>query len=86
MTLAEKWEADGYAKGYAKGYTKGYAEGRAEARAEGYAELFCKLLTLRFGELAEPIVRRITSASEVERDRWVERLLTADTLDAVLRD
>ena len=72
MTLAEKWKAEGEAKG------------RAEGKAEGKADTLCKLLTLKFGELTEPMARRIASASEAELDRWVGRVLIADTLDAVL--
>ena len=68
MTLAEKWKAEGEAKG----------------RAEGKAETLRKLLTLKFGVLTEPIARRIAGASEAELDCWIERVLIADTLDAVL--
>ena len=72
MTLAEKWKAEGEARG------------RAEGKAEGKAELLRKLLALKFGELTETADQRIASASEAELDRYVERVLTADTLDAVL--
>jgi hypothetical protein len=41
-------------------------------------------LTLKFGELSERAALRIASASEAELDRWVERVLTADTLAAVV--
>jgi predicted transposase/invertase (TIGR01784 family) len=67
-TLAERWTAEGEARG----------------RAEGKAETLRKLLTLRFGELSETTELRISSASESELDRWVERVLTADTLAAVV--
>jgi predicted transposase/invertase (TIGR01784 family) len=75
-TIAEKWTAEGRAEGEARG--------RAEGKAEGKADTLRKLLTLRFGELSEPTQLRIAGASEAELDRWVERVLTADTLDAVL--
>ncbi|HKY35150.1 MAG TPA: Rpn family recombination-promoting nuclease/putative transposase [Polyangiaceae bacterium] len=68
MTIAEKWEA----------------KGRAEGKAEGKAEALRKQLTQKFGALPEATTRRIASASEVELDRWLERVLTADTLDAVI--
>ena len=79
-TIAEKWEAEGEARGRAQGK----AEGKAEGRAQGKAETLRKLLTLRFGELSEASELRIASASEEELDRWVERVLTADTLNAVI--
>jgi predicted transposase/invertase (TIGR01784 family) len=92
MTLAEKWKAEGEAKGRtegeAKGRTEGEAKGRTEGeakgRTEGKAETLRKLLTLKFGELSERAALRIASASEAELDRWVERVLTADTLAAVV--
>ena len=56
----------------------------AEGKAEGKADTLRKLLTLRFGELSEATQLRIASASEVQLDRWVERVLTADTPDAVV--
>jgi predicted transposase/invertase (TIGR01784 family) len=71
-TLAEKWTAEGK------------AEGRAEGKAEGKAETLRKLLTLRFGELTEATELRLAGASEAELDCWVERVLTAETLDAVV--
>jgi predicted transposase YdaD len=71
-TIAEQWTAEGEARG------------RAEGKAEGKADTLRKLLTLRFGELGEATQLRIAGASEAELDRWVERVLTADTLDAVL--
>jgi predicted transposase/invertase (TIGR01784 family) len=72
MTLAEKWKAEGEAKGIAKG------------EAKGRMETLRKQLTLKFGELPESAARRLASASEAELDRWVELVLAADTLDAVL--
>ena len=41
-------------------------------------------MTLRFGALSEATEGRIAAASEVELDRWVERVLTADTLQSVI--
>jgi hypothetical protein len=52
----------------------------AEGKAEGKAETLRKLLTLKFGELPEPALARLTAASEAELDRWIERVLNAPTL------
>jgi hypothetical protein len=68
MTLAEKWMADGEAKG----------------KAEGKVEALRKLLTLKFGPVPEAASLRITGATETDVDRWLERVLSADSLDAVL--
>lgn len=76
MTLAEKWMAEGEAKGKAEGEAKGKAEGKAEALR--------KLLMLKFGPVPESASLRIANASEADVDRWLERVLSADSLDAVL--
>jgi hypothetical protein len=68
MTLAEKWLAEGEAKGEAK----------------GKAEALQKLLTLKFGELPQPALARLDAASPGDLDRWLERVLTTATLEAVL--
>ena len=80
MTLAEKW----FTEGKAEGRAEGKAEGRAEGKAEGKAETLRKLLTLKFGDVPQPILYRLASASEPELDRFIERLLSAGTIDEAL--
>jgi hypothetical protein len=82
MTLAEKWKAEGKAEGEAKGK----AEGEAKGKAEGKAETLRKQLTLKFGKPTEAAAHRIANGSEADLDRWLERVLTADSLDAVIGD
>ncbi|MEU8899839.1 DUF4351 domain-containing protein [Nocardia sp. NPDC048505] len=60
------------------------AEGRAQGRAEGTAGVLIKQLTLKFGPLSEPVVSAIENASPEQLDRWVARVLTADSLHQVL--
>ena len=73
-----------HAQGEAKGRAEGEAKGRAEGRAEGKVETVRKLLTLKFGQLPEAASLRLDAAKEPDLDRWLERVLTADSLDAVL--
>ena len=61
-------------------------EGRAEGRAEGQLDALRKLLKLKFGELAPEVEARLASASPDELDRYLERVLFADSLDAVLAE
>ncbi len=63
----------------------GKAEGMAEGRAEGKAELLVKQLRLRFGGLSTEARERVAAATNEELDRWAERILTAESLDDVLR-
>ncbi len=50
---------------------------------EGKADLVLHLLSLKFGELTPALRERIASASEMELQRWSERLLTAGSLNDV---
>ncbi len=69
---------------YDKLIAQGEAKGRAEGEANALADVLSKLLTLKFGALPEDIMARIGSASVDQLDRWVERVLTAESLDDVL--
>ena len=62
----------------------GKAEGRAAGKAEGKAETLRKLLSLKFGALPDTAWQRIAAASEAELDGWIERLLSADSLESLL--
>jgi hypothetical protein len=61
-------------------------QGRTEGRAEGRADLLVKLLTRKFGELSADQHARIESASTEQLERYAERLLFTDTIDAVFAD
>lgn len=52
-------------------------------RTEGRAEVLLKLLQLRFTELPSTVEDRVRQASSEEIDRWVERVMTAQSLDDV---
>lgn len=71
MTIAEQLQA------------KGRAEGEARGRAEGQRSLLLRQLTLKFGELPEPIRTRVARASADDLDRWSERILSASALEGV---
>lgn len=62
------------------------AEARAEGEAKGKAEVLLRLLQLKFGAVPEPAAARVRSASLTDVDRWVERVITATTLESVLAD
>jgi hypothetical protein len=56
----------------------------AEGRAEGRVEIVLKLLTLRFGPLAEAVQTRVRGASDAQVDAVAERVLSAQTLEEAL--
>lgn len=75
--------AEGRAEGKAEGQVEGRVEGEASGRLQGAAELVLRLLRRRFGVLGAHDVDRVRRASIVDLDRFAERLLTAESLDAV---
>jgi hypothetical protein len=75
-TIAEQLRAEGEAKGFSEGEAKGHVRA-----LRGTLE---KQLQIKFGELEDHHRARIASATPEQLDRFVERVLTADTLEAVL--
>jgi hypothetical protein len=59
---------------------------RREGREEGRAEVLRKLLSLKFGTVRPEHEARLSAATPGELDRWVERVLTAKTIEEVLAD
>jgi hypothetical protein len=63
---------------------EGEARGRAEGRAEERSAVLTKLLVLKFGPLEPAQQARIAAATPEQLDRWLEQVLTAGSIDAVL--
>jgi hypothetical protein len=59
------------------------AEGLATGLTRGLARALTKQMTLKFGALSAEHAVRIQAASEQELDRYIERILTAPTAEAV---
>jgi len=77
MTAAQKLTAEAEAR----------AEARGEARGEvkGKAELLLRLLGLRFGSLSDAARDQVLHAPPERLDLWAERVITAHSLEEVLR-
>jgi predicted transposase YdaD len=75
MTMAEQLRLEGW--------NRGRNEGLIEGRNEGLINTLRKQLTLKFGVLAAEHEARISAASVDELDRYLERILTAETLGSV---
>lgn len=58
-------------------------QARTEGRVEGRAEALRKQLVLKFGPIDSEHEARVASASPEALDRYLERILTATSLDAV---
>jgi flagellar biosynthesis/type III secretory pathway protein FliH len=61
-------------------------EGRNEGLREGRQQMLLEILRDRFGALRQEVVERIEAADVARLHAWSRRLLTAPTLDDVLRD
>ena len=63
----------------------GQEEGCKEGRQEGEALVLMRLIELKFGPPSEAVRAQINAADADTLLRWSERILTAQTLDEVLR-
>jgi hypothetical protein len=62
---------------------KSWSETRAEGRAEGRVETLRKQLAIKFGEISHEVDAQISGASPEHLYRYLERILFADSVDAV---
>lgn len=67
-------------------YEQALHKGRQEGRQQTSVNLLAKQLTLKFGELPSEYEARLHAATPEDVDRYVERILTADTIAAVFAD
>ena len=75
-TLAEKWLAQGEAKGEARGEAKG--------ELKALRSVLRRQLELKFGELDADHDAQLQAATSEELQRFLERIVSADSVDAVL--
>lgn len=72
-------------QGIEQGHAQGHAQGIEQGMPRGEARMLTSLLQLRFGDLPEAARQRIESADADTLLRWSERVLTAESLEDVLR-
>ena len=56
-------------------------QGKAEGKAEGKLETFLAQLNSKFGRIPNWANQRLVNATPAQLDRWVLKILTADTLE-----
>jgi len=94
MTIAEHLRKEGRKEGLEKGLKKGLEEGIKEGRKEGIKKGIKKgrlatlrsLLVFKFHALGAAYEARLQAAPPEAIDRYLQRLLTADSLVAVFED
>lgn len=55
-----------------------------EGQQETLRKVLLRMLAQRFGDVPAPAAQRIAAAGMAELERWVDRVLVADSMDAVL--
>jgi hypothetical protein len=80
-----EFQSDFARRYFSLGKAEGVEYGKAEGMAEGKAELLIKQAALKFGSVPDQDQSRIRAATAVELDRMAERVLSAATLDEMLR-
>ena len=73
MTAAQEWMLEGL--------EKGLQQGRQEGERAALESTLTRLVRLRFREMPNHLNARIEAATKLELERWIERILTAETLD-----
>jgi hypothetical protein len=91
MPYVSSVERIGLAKGMEKGLKQGLEQGRQQGLEQGLEQgrqqealtFLRRLLERRFGQLPGDVETRLTAASLAELEAWGERLLEANSLEAV---
>ena len=84
MTAAQEWMLEGMGKGREEGVAKGRQEGLEEGERAALASTLAKLVRLRFRDAPPDCAARIDTATKADLERWLERFVTAETLDDLL--
>jgi flagellar biosynthesis/type III secretory pathway protein FliH len=80
MTIAEELKAQGLKQGLEQGREQGLEQGLVR----GQRQALERQMALKFGPLTDAVSARIQSANREMLERWLERILTADSPDAVV--
>jgi flagellar biosynthesis/type III secretory pathway protein FliH len=86
MSTAERIRQEGVSEGITKGISQGITKGISQGLAQGQAATLLRQLQKRFGPLPEAVVARITAATQAELDRYTDRILDVDRLDALFAE
>ena len=60
--------------------------GEKKSLPQGESQILCRQLTRRFGPLPEWAEAKLSQASTDQLEHWADRILDADSLDAVFHD
>ncbi len=80
------YKRESFAKGIERGIEQGIEQGIERGIDKGRTTTLYKLLQLKFRDLGTDVQARLDSASEAELDRWTERILFAESVEAVFQE
>ena len=81
MTAAQEWMLEGLEKGREEGLKQGLEKGRQEGARAALASMLLMQIRLRFRDVPSDVTARIEAATKPELERWIQRILTAETVD-----
>jgi predicted transposase YdaD len=81
MTAAQEWFLEGKQEGRTEGREEGKVEGREEGERSALASVLTRQVRLRFRDIPPEAIARIEAAHKPELESWLERILTAETLE-----
>jgi len=73
----------GEARGEAKGEARGLALGEARGEAKGLSNAVLRLLDRKFSDVSEDVRSRVLSADAEQLGSWIDRILTAGSVEEV---
>jgi hypothetical protein len=65
-------------------HSEGKLEGMREGRLAGQRSLFLRVLRTRFGTIGAEVEAKVQAADEAQVESWVDRALSADSIDDVI--
>jgi len=77
---------EGREVGREEGREEGREVGREEGIPQGEAQILRRQLGRRFGALPTWVEARLSQATTDQLEHWADRILDADSLDAVFKD
>ena len=86
MTYISIIERQGIQKGLEQGLEQGIEKGVEKGIGQGRAATLYKLLQLKFNEQAREYEQRLFQANAAELNLWTERVLFAESIDAVFAE
>ncbi len=84
QTFIDRYIEQGRAQGWEQGQEQGREQGIEQGKQQGEAAVLLRLILLKFGPPSPAVYRLVSAADPETLLRWSERILTAESVDALL--